>query len=61
MTTEKEIAYENATHWVLDRGNKGFEVYRNESTHSVRCAVIGYTGNKGLQRAISEADKRNAL
>ena len=60
MTQEKDIAYENATHWVLDRGSKGFEVYRNTSTHSVRCASIGYTGQQGLSRAIAEADQRDA-
>lgn len=58
MLKEKDIAYENPTHWVL-RLAKGFEVYRNTTTHSVRCARIGYEGNKGLQRAIAEADRRH--
>lgn len=59
MTTERDIAYENDTHWVL-RKSAGFEVYRKGVTHSVRCAIIGFKGEKGLTRAKEEADKRHA-
>jgi len=59
MTTERDIAYENSTHWVL-RKPDGFEVYRKDVTHSVRCARIGFKGDTGLTRAIQEADRRHA-
>ena len=58
--TETQIAYEKADYWVLKLGFKGFEVYRNGITHSTRCAVIGYQGEKGLSRAIAEIDRRLA-
>lgn len=61
MYTEKDIAYENGTHWVLAKGNAGYEVYRTTSTHSERRAIIGFTGVAGLRRAIVEADRRDAL
>jgi hypothetical protein len=57
---ETQIAYEKADYWVLHLGLKGFEVYRNGITHSTRCAVIGYQGEKGLSRAIAEIDRRLA-
>lgn len=58
--TEKTIVYENSDHYVLALPNGAFEVYRNTSTHAVRVAQIGYKGQKGLLRAIAEADKRAA-
>ena len=57
MLKESEILFENPTHWVFDAGNKGFEVYRNTITHSVRVASIGRS--LGLERAILEANKRH--
>lgn len=54
---ETDILYETKTHWVC-KGRKAFEVYRNESTHSVRCAIIGFS--LGLDRAIAECDKQTA-
>ena len=59
MYTEKDIAYENASHWVLSLPNGAFEVYRKTITHSVRCAQIGYKGSKGLERAIQECERRS--
>ncbi len=58
--TEKQIAFEKLDYWVLDLGRKGFEVYRNGITHSTRCAIIGYTGPKGLDRAKAEIERRLA-
>ncbi len=53
------IKYENATHWVLSV-KTGYEVYKTGVTHSTRCARIGWpNSDKGLNRAIIEADKRN--
>ncbi len=59
MLRTHEIVYENSTHWVKSVKN-GFEVYRNGLTHSVRCAQIGSKGDQGINRAIKEADKRDA-
>lgn len=58
---EADILYENATHWVAraPEGRKGFEVYRKGVTHSTRCAIIGFEGDKGLQRAKNEANRRH--
>jgi len=54
---ESEILFENPTHWVFDAGEKGFEVYKNGITHSVRVAIVGRS--IGLDRAILEANKRH--
>ena len=55
----KDVVYENGKHWVL-RVTGGFEVYKINSTHSTRCAVIGWKGEEGLSRAIAEADRRQS-
>ena len=55
---ESDIAYEKAPYWVLNVGSKGFEVYKTGITHSTRCAQIGYQGQKGLDRAILEINRR---
>jgi len=54
---ESTILYENGMFYVCRKG-KGFEVYKTVGTHSERCAQIGYEGEKGLRRAIQEADTR---
>ena len=51
------IKYETANYWVK-QVKHGFEVYKTGITHSSRCAIIGWSGDKGLQKAIVEADKR---
>lgn len=51
MINEQNIKYEKGNHWVL-QVSKGFEVYRNEITHSVRVGIIGFEGEKGLNKAI---------
>ena len=61
MIKESDIVFESGRHWVLNLGSKGFEVYRNTITHSERCAVIGYTGEKGLERAKQEVERREKL
>jgi len=56
---ESDILYMNYPFWVCrGRAGKGFEVYNEGATHSVRVAVIGYEGQAGLDRAKVEADKR---
>lgn len=60
MIKESQIVHETKKHWVLDCGSKGFEVYRKTITHSERCAVIGFTGAKGLERAKLEIERREA-
>lgn len=49
--------YENGDYWVA-KAKKGYEVYRTGITHSTRCAIIGYEGQKGLDMAKAEADRR---
>lgn len=39
----------------------GFEVFEVGITHSTRCARIGYVGDKGLYKAIAEAQRRSGL
>lgn len=57
---EADIVYELGQYWVYKMPkDKGFEVYKNGLTHSTRCAQIGYKGDKGLNRAIEECNKRN--
>lgn len=56
-----DIKYETPNFWVLDVGRKGYEVYRNGATCSVRVASIGHGTSLGLPRAIAEADKREAI
>jgi hypothetical protein len=51
------ILYSNPSHYVIDAGKKGYEVYRHEGTAAVRAASIGRS--LGLDRAISEANKRH--
>ena len=59
MYTENQIAYENATHWVLDDDKNDYKVLRNGITHSTKCATIGRS--LGIERAIMEADRRNSV
>lgn len=58
MYTEDQIAYENATHWVLDDGVNDYKVFRNGITHSTKCATIGRS--LGIERAILEAVRRDS-
>lgn len=57
--SDLKIQYQNGPFWVA-KTPTGYEVNRNEGTHSVRCAVIGFKGENGLKRAIAEADRRAA-
>ena len=59
MTKLKDIVFETDHYWVK-RVPKGFEVYKTGLTHSTRVAVIGYTGDKGLERAKDEIARREA-
>lgn len=56
---EKDILYERGDYWVLKTAKGTYEVYRNGTTHSTRCAIIGYPGEDGLKRAIAVANQRN--
>ena len=59
---EKDIAYETSGFWVLripsGKLKDTFEVYRKTITHSERYAIIGYKGEKGLNMAIAECNRR---
>lgn len=61
MYKESDIAYEKGPFWVLNIKAKGFEVYKTGISYSTRCAIIGYTGDKGLARAIAEIERRLAI
>lgn len=54
----KDVVYETNNYWVLNKYEKGYEVYKIGVTHSTRCAIIGYKGQEGLERAIAEAKRR---
>jgi len=58
---ESDILFEIGDYWIAKaRKGDGYEVWRNGVTHSTRCAVIGWNGEKGLERAKEEAIKRNS-
>lgn len=59
MLTEKQIAFESScgSYWVK-QVDSGYEVYKTGITHSVRCAIIGYRGEIGLERAKREIERR---
>lgn len=59
MLREKDILYSTDKHYVI-ACSYGYEVYRNEVTHAVRCARIGYKEALGLDRAINEIKRREA-
>lgn len=55
------IKYENETHFVVQVAT-GYEVYKSGITCATRVARIGWPkSDKGLHRAIEEADKRAAI
>lgn len=59
------ILYEAGDFWVCAetfgrKATPGFAVYQNKLTHAVRVASIGYSGERGIARAIAEAERRNA-
>lgn len=55
--SEAQILFEKGPFWICRKG-KGFEVYKTGVTHSVRVASIGFEGDKGLQRAKAEIERR---
>lgn len=56
---ESDIAYESpcGKYWVKIVAY-GYDVYKTGITHSTRCAIIGYKGDIGLERAKREIEKR---
>lgn len=61
MTKEEDIIFESGNYWIFDAKQKGFEVYKSGITHSTRCAVIGFTGQAGIDRAKQEIKRRQEL
>ena len=55
---EQDIVYEKGPYWVLDVGREGYEIYRVGITHSTRCAIIGYQGEFGIEKAKAEIERR---
>lgn len=56
----KDVVYELGGYFVL-RVAKGYEIYKEGCTHATRCAVIGWGGEKGLERAKAEVSRRLLL
>lgn len=57
MLKESDILYEVGDFFVIKAKN-GYEVYKNDITHSIRVAVIGWEGKEGFIRAKKEAERR---
>lgn len=58
MLKESDILFELGIYWVCKGNKSGYEVYRTGITHSTRVAIIGYEGEKGLERAKAECERR---
>jgi hypothetical protein len=60
--TEQDVIFEKGAYWVrrAPKGRIGLEVYKTGATASTRCAIIGFEGQKGLDRAKSEIERRIA-
>ena len=54
----KQIKHEASNFWVLETDDLTHEVYQKGITHSTRVAIIGYKGELGLTKAITECTKR---
>lgn len=54
------IVCENGKYYIL-RVKTGYEIYKNGPTHATRCAIIGYKGNNGFNKALIEIDRRVKL
>ena len=52
-----DVLHESGGYWVA-AAKHGFEVYKTGITHSTRCSIIGYEGQKGLGKAIAECERR---
>lgn len=52
------IIFERDNYFVVRTQEGTFEVYRNGATSASRCATIGYQGQKGLDKAKAEIDRR---
>ena len=57
-----DVVYETPSKrfWVLAVGDRGYEVYRVDGTHSVKVAAVGHGPRHGLERAKQEADRRES-
>lgn len=59
MLKESDILFEIGDYWVYESHDWcGYVVMKNGQTHAVMVARIGYEGDRGLERAIQEANKR---
>ena len=53
-----QIMYERGRYWVARNAKGHYEVYRTGITASERVAYVGYVGEKGVNRAVAECDRR---
>lgn len=61
MIKESDILFEIDPFYVKKNGTKGFVIINMCGTHGKPCAYIGYTGQKGLIKAIEECHRRYNL
>ena len=55
----EDIVYEQGDYFVLPAdGKEGFEIWKSGITHATRCGVIGWEGQKGVDRAKIEIERR---
>lgn len=54
-----DILYQTDHHYIIRNPRaKGFLIFRHEGVAAVRCGIVGYEGDKGLQWAIREIARR---
>lgn len=58
---KKEIIIYEAGDYHVRKAKYGYEVYKAGITVATRCAQIGYEGERGIQRAIEEINRRIKL
>lgn len=57
---EKDIVYEDGPYFAT-KARYGFDVWLSGVTHATRCAIIGFKGDEGLQRAKDEIERRKKV
>jgi hypothetical protein len=55
------IIEQNGIYSIRKAPKKGFEIYKDTAVASVRCAIIGFDGDHGLQRARAEVARRQQV
>jgi len=65
MTKDKDLLEHGIIHvdhpYDVRRSKYGFEVYFAGATHATRCAIIGWHGLKGFEKALDEIERRKKI